>query len=79
MKIKVNAGMTQEQIVLEHLKQNEKGITPYEAFTLYYITRLSGRIFDLRRQGHQISTTTITKHKDGRVHNYALYRLVKSA
>lgn len=43
-----------------------------EAFDLYQITRLSGRIHDLRRQGHNIITEK-RKAKNGAV--YAAYRL----
>ena len=45
--------MTQNEMILQHLK--EKGsITSAEAFTLYGVTRLSARIYDLRRYRHCI-------------------------
>ena len=75
MKIPVDDNMTQGQIVLEHLKQNPKGITPMEAIRYYSITRLSGRIFELRKMGYRIMTTTETKRKGKRVMNYARYTL----
>lgn len=65
--------MKQTEIVLNHIKQNGE-ITSLEAFELYRITRLSGRIHDLRRQGYNI-TTEKRKAKNGAM--YAVYRLQK--
>ena len=79
MKVKVNEKMSQEQIILEHLKQNPDGITTFEAFSYYHITRLSSRIHDLRTHGHRIETTTVTKRKGKKTMNYARYRLGASA
>ena len=45
--------MSQNKQILEHLKTH-RGITSMQAFELYGITRLSGRIFDLRKAGHNI-------------------------
>jgi len=45
--------MTQCEKVLRHLK-NEGSITQREATKRYEIYRLAARIYDLRRQGHQI-------------------------
>lgn len=46
---------SQNQLILNHLR--ERGpITSIDAFRKYKITRLSGRIFDLRKQGHDIRT-----------------------
>jgi len=42
-----------------------------DAFTKYKITRLSGRIFDLRKQGYDISTMIVTKGRS----SYAEYSL----
>ena len=65
--------MTQNEVVLNHIKQNGE-ITSLEAFELYQITRLSGRIHDLRREGHNIITEK-RKAKNGAM--YAVYRLQK--
>ena len=46
---------SQSKVVLEHLKTFET-ITSYEAFTLYGITRLSAKIFDLRKEGVNIES-----------------------
>lgn len=45
--------MSQKDTILRHLKTHT-GITSMEAFELYGITRLSGRIFDLRQDGYNI-------------------------
>ena len=63
--------MKQTEIVLNHIKQNGE-ITSLEAFELYQITRLSGRIHELRARGYKI-TTEYEKAKNGAV--YAVYRL----
>ena len=65
--------MKQTEIVLNRIKQNGE-ITSLEAFELYRITRLSGRIHDLRRQGYNIITEK-RKAKNGAM--YAVYRLQK--
>jgi len=68
---------SQNEIVLSHL-QTHKGITSMDAFQKYSITRLSGRIFDLREKGHNIVSvdregTTPLGHKC----KFTEYRLVK--
>ncbi len=45
-----------------------------EAFAEYSITRLAGRIHELREQGHNI-TTDYGKARNGA--KYAIYRLMK--
>lgn len=45
--------MSQEEIVLEHIRRYGS-ITSMDAFKRYSITRLSGRIFNLRRRGYDI-------------------------
>ena len=69
--------MTQNEVVLCHL-QKYKGITSMDAFQKYSITRLSGRIHELRKRGHNIVSvdrkgTTPLGHKC----KYTEYRLVK--
>jgi hypothetical protein len=44
---------SQNMEVLEHMRTHN-GITTYEAFELYGITRLASRICDLRNMGHKI-------------------------
>lgn len=52
--------MTQNQIILKHLKKHGS-ITPLQAINKYMILRLSARIFDLKDSGHNIKTTIIKK------------------
>lgn len=63
---------TQCQIILKHLEK-KKTITTMQAFELYKITRLSGRIYDLRARGYQIEKTMKKSNAGAR---YAEYRLV---
>ncbi len=51
--------MTQCNRILDHLQRNGS-ITTMGAYKRYGITRLSGRIWDLRKAGHKI-TSTITE------------------
>jgi|TARA_R100000353_G_scaffold38827_2_gene30810 hypothetical protein len=55
--------------ILNHLKKHGT-ITSWEAITLYRATRLSGIIWQLKKQGYVIVTYT----KSGR--DYATYKLV---
>lgn len=50
---------SQKKIVLDHLLNNDS-ITSIEAIEKYRITRLSDRIFNLRKEGHNIVTTMVT-------------------
>lgn len=52
---------SQAQIIKEHLEKYGS-ITSMEAFEKYRITRLSGRIFDLRDMGFAILTDMTTKN-----------------
>lgn len=62
--------MTQREKVLTHLQKYGK-IDSATAFTKYHITRLSSIIFDLRNEGHNISTV----QKKNVTHNYGDYVL----
>lgn len=64
------AAATQQQKVLEHLQQNGS-ITSWEAIMKFHATRLSGIIFNLRKQGYLITSTMET---NGDKH-YARYTL----
>lgn len=59
-----------QQKVLEHLQQNGS-ITSWEAIMKFQATRLSGIIFNLRKQGYPITSTMET---NGDKH-YARYTL----
>lgn len=67
----------QNEQVLTHLKNHKNGITSKTAFERYGITRLSGRIFELRKMGYTIETDNVTeKNRYGHPVTYARYRLV---
>jgi len=72
MQIKDN-NMTQNEKILKHL-QDGNSITPLEALKLFGCFRLSARILDLRGQGHQIITDTVTHNGK----KFASYYLIKS-
>lgn len=63
---------SQCQTVLKHLKRYKK-ITTIQAFQKYEITRLSGRIYELKHNGNNITTNMVTKNGK----TYAEYRLEK--
>ena len=58
----MNERETQKKIILEHLSAGEK-LTPADAFRLTGSTRLSARIYDLRRDGYVINTEMIPVKK----------------
>ena len=61
--------------VLKHLKSGKR-ITSREAFEKYGATRLSAIIFDLRKLGMNISTTScVGKNRYGESCSYAKYKL----
>ena len=63
---------TQENIILDHLKEH-KFITTWEAIQKYRITRLSARIYELRERGHNIITKNISENGK----RFAEYSLIK--
>lgn len=67
---------TQNKQILEYLMEHREGITDLDAIYRFRkpITRLSGRIFDLRKKGYPI-VKTMEKNKDG-VHKHARYFLL---
>lgn len=68
---------TQEKKVLNYLLNNQ-GLTSIEAFSIFNITRLSDRIFTLRKKGHKIKSVPITKlNEEGRKIRYVRYELQK--
>lgn len=68
--------ITQNKKILRYLETHKRGITSFEAFAKFGITRLSGRIFELRESGYQIKTSLIqTKNEDGNNVRYARYTL----
>lgn len=51
---------TQNKRIARHLKSG-KSITPLSALKMFNCFRLSGRIFDLKKEGMNIKTDLITK------------------
>lgn len=69
--------MTQNEMILKYLKSH-KGITPAQAYEKFGCLRLSGRIFDLREQGHKITTNIIeVKGRNGNTCRVAQYKLIE--
>lgn len=64
---------SQTELILDYLKTG-KSITPMDALQLFGCFRLSGRIWDLRVQGHKIKTETINDERTGK--SYASYSLI---
>ena len=68
--------VTQKELVLRHL-QDYGSISSWEGFTDYGITRLSAIIYNLRSDGVQISSETITTtNRYGNPTHYSKYILV---
>ena len=68
---------SQKQRIIKHLKSHT-GLTSLTAFERYGITRLSGRIFDLRQDGYNItSIPKEVKNRYGETCHVTEYRLVK--
>lgn len=69
--------LTQCDEVLRHLESG-RSITPREASRLYGIERLGARIYELRCQGHQITSQMVkVRRRNGghtRVASYSLIR-----
>ena len=69
----MNNKETQTKAILEHLKEHGS-ITSMESFELYGCTRLSARIFELRKKGYDIETHIIAgKTRYGTHCEYARY------
>ena len=68
--------MNQEVAILNHLIEHGS-ITSFEAFKNYGCTRLSAKIFDLRKRGYVIDTDRTTlKNRYGNPSTFARYRLI---
>ena len=64
----------QVDLVEKHLL--DKGsITTWEAFELYGITRLSAKIYELRKKYNILSITTTKKNRYGHMCNFSTYIL----
>ena len=66
---------SQKDIVLQYMKDHGR-ITTMDAFRDLRITRLSARIWELRRQGIHINTQRVDyKDENGKPKHYDLYLL----
>lgn len=63
---------TQNYKILKHLLEHDS-ITTFDAFSKYGITRLSGRIYDLKELGVNIDSTIVYKKVKGNPVHYAVY------
>ena len=70
--------MSDKTRVLEYLRANGS-ITPLEAFNGFGCYRMGARIWDLRHDGHSISTEMVEgRDRNGERERYARYRLEES-
>ena len=68
----------QVDLILKYLKTHKKGITPMIALEKFGCMRLSGRIFELRDMGYEISSEiTAVRNRDGDICHVANYKLVE--
>ena len=66
----------QSKQILEYL-QKGNSLTPLEALKMFDCMRLGARVYDLKRQGHEIVTEMVKDEKSGKKH--ASYRLMEKA
>ena len=68
---------TQKQFVLEYLKRRGS-ITSYESFQYLFDTRLSDKIYQLKKDGYKFKSETVTKkNKLGNKVQFKRYFLVE--
>ena len=67
---------TQNEEILEYLKAGHT-LTSKDAFMIFGITRLSARIFDLRKHHNIIDKMISVKTRNGKDTQVAEYRLAK--
>ena len=68
---------SKQDMVLDYLKSNKRGISQREAIEKYQAYRLSGIVFRLKKRGYNIITNMeVSKNLDGSTSNYARYFLV---
>ena len=65
---------TQTEKVLEYMKQNG-GITAMAAFNDLGITRLSARIYDLRKAGYTVNSRRVSYLSNGDPKHYDVFSL----
>ena len=67
---------SQKDMVLDHLKSGQ-AITPLEALQWFGAFRLSAIIYDLKKDGWDISTEMVNDKRTGK--SYAKYQLIAKA
>lgn len=68
---------SKQDMVLDYLKSNKRGISQREAIEKYQAYRLSGIVFRLKKRGYNIITNMeVSKNLDGTTSNYARYVLI---
>ena len=67
----MNNRVSQTEMVFNHLKSGH-AITPLEALERYGIFRLGARILEIRKQGFDVKTDTVSKNGK----HFASYKLV---
>ena len=67
--------MTQNEMLLDYLNKNGS-ITTYESYTELFITRLSARIYELKKKGHNFEEEwVIKKNRYGKTCSFKKYIL----
>ena len=75
--MKKNAIETQKEAVLAYM-QEHGAITSWTAIELFGATRLSAIIYNLRREGHEITTQMrVALNRYGHTVNFAQYVLIR--
>ena len=64
--------MTQNQQILNYLKTG-KSLSPIDALNKFGCFRLSGRIYDLKKEGHNIETNYVTDKKTKKTYAEYIY------
>lgn len=68
---------TQSEQILEYMRTHGS-ITPMDAMLKLHCMRLGARIFDLKREGHNIRTKIESfKSEDGHTSHFARYFLIQ--
>lgn len=62
---------SQSELILNHLRSG-KHLTPLEALQRYGCLRLGARIWDLKREGHAITTELVELPNGKRVASYRM-------
>ena len=71
-----NDVVSQSKGILAYLRTHKKGITPMDALNKFGCMRLSARIHDLKKEGHNIYSEIETiEYEDGTTKRYARYFL----